>query len=207
MQYIDISRNLDNEIAVWPGDTQFSLSPVLERSRGHSVNLTTIRTSAHTGSHVDAPRHFIDDGEAIEVLQLQPFWGPVQVVTVDKVDGPLLPGDLASYDLGAAKRLLVHSLSSDLDPGIFPSKFVYPSPELAQHLGEQGVILYGSDTPSMDREDSKTLEGHRALYRNNIAILEWLDLSSVADGFYELSALPLKIVHGDGSPVRAVLRR
>jgi arylformamidase len=207
MQYIDISRTLNSEIVVWPGDTQFSLSPILERSLGHSVNLTTIRTSAHTGSHVDAPRHFTDDGESIEGLQLQPFWGTAQVVTVSKVEGPLLPQDLDAYDLGAAERLLVHSLASDLDPRIFPAEFVYPSPELAHYLGERGVILYGSDTPSMDREDSKTLDGHRALHRNNIAILEWLDLSRVEDGFYELSALPLKIACGDGSPVRAVLRR
>ena len=102
---------------------------------------------------------------------------------------------------------LVHSPASELDPRVFPSEFVCPSPELANYLGQQGVVLYGSDTPSMDREDSKTLDGHRALYRNNIAILEWLDLSGVADGFYELSALPLKIAQGDGSPVRAVLRR
>lgn len=207
MQYIDISRTLNNEIAVWPGDTHFSLSPILERGLGHSVNLTTIRTSAHTGSHVDAPRHFIDDGEVIEVLKLQPYWGQAQVVTVDKVDGPLIPQDLASYDLGVTERLLVHSPASELDPRTFPSEFVYPSAELAHYLGQRGVILYGSDTPSMDREDSKTLDGHRALYRNNIAILEWLDLSGVADGLYELSALPLKIAHGDGSPVRAVLRR
>jgi arylformamidase len=179
---IDISRTLRPEIAVWPGDSRFTLEKALKRSRGDSVNLTTLTLSAHTGSHVDGPLHFADEGEAIAALDLQPYWGAAQVVSVNKASGPLLPRDFAGYDLGLAPRLLVRSPASDGDPNRFPRRFVYPSPALAEHLGNLGVVLYGSDTPSMDAEDSKTLDGHNALYRKKIAILEWLDLSQASDG-------------------------
>jgi arylformamidase len=207
MTLIDISRTLYPGIAVWPGDTPFTLVANLERARGASVNLTTLHLSAHTGTHVDAPHHFADDAPPIDAVGLEPYWGPAQVVTVTQEDGPLLPGDFAGYDLGLAARLLVRSAASRLDPAVFPDRFVYPSPELADWLGTRGIVLYGADGPSMDAADSKTLDGHQALRRNGIAILEGLDLSQAADGLYELVALPLKIAGGDGSPVRAALRR
>ena len=207
MPIIDISRTLRAEIAVWPGDSRFVLEWVLERARGDSVNLTTLTLSAHTGSHADGPLHFADDGRSIASLELSPYWGAAQVVGVDKESGPLFPEDFAGYDLGQAPRLLVRSAASKGDPSRFPERYVFPSPELADYLGGLGIVLYGSDTPSVDAKESKSLEGHNALFRNKIAILEWLDLSRAADGLHELVALPLKIAGGEGSPVRAALRR
>lgn len=206
MTYIDISRMLEAGAAVWPGDAPFSLAQIQDRRQGDAVNLTTLTLSAHTGSHIDAPHHFSDDRRTVEELDLAVYWGMAQVVTVGKVNGPLFPADLAAYDLNRAPRLLVRSAASKLDPAVFPRQFVYPSPELADYCGQQGVILYGTDAPSMDAEDSKTMAGHLALHRNRIAILEGLDLGGAADGLYELVALPLKIAGGDGSPVRAALR-
>jgi arylformamidase len=203
---IDISRTLSPAIAVWPGDTPFSLSTSLSLAGGAIVNLTTLTLSAHTGSHIDAPYHFQQAGATVEALSLEPYWGPAQVVTVSQEEGGLLPEAFAGYDLRRAPRLLVRSACSEMDPGVFPSAFVYPTPELAAILSQQGVILYGSDAPSMDAADSKTLAGHHALAAHDVAILEGLDLSRVADGLYELVALPLKIAGGDGSPVRAALR-
>ncbi len=206
MPVIDISRTLKPGTAVWPGDTHYLLTKLLKIDAGDSVNLTTIHMSAHTGSHIDAPLHFSDAGPSIEALDLAVFWGKVQVVSVDKQSGPLNPNDFASYDLSLAPRVLVRSSASSLDQSVFPSAFVYPSLELADMLGKLGIILYGTDTPSVDPEDSKTLEGHKALNQNGISILEWLNLGGAEDGLYELVALPLKIAGGDGSPVRAALR-
>lgn len=203
---IDISRTLSATIAVWPGDIPFQLQRSLQISEGASVNLTRLELSAHTGSHVDAPYHFSEEGTSLEAVALDPFWGKAQVVSVEKEDGPLFPADFARYDLRRAPRLLVRSAASSVEPVVFPEHFVYPSPELARFLQEQGIILYGTDGPSMDAVDSKELPGHHALRQNSIAILEWLDLSGVGDGVYELVALPLKIAGGDGSPVRAALR-
>lgn len=206
MTIIDISRTLSAEIAVWPGDTPFQMRTTMARAKGASVNLTTLTLSAHTGSHVDAPYHYADGGATLEAVSLEPFWGMAQVVTVQKQGGALTPDDFAGYDLRRAPRLLVRSPASELDPTQFPERYVYPGSELGAFLGERGVILYGTDAPSMDAVDSKRLPGHNALDQQGIAILEGLDLSRAADGLYELVALPLKVAGGDGSPVRAALR-
>jgi arylformamidase len=193
-------------MAVWPGDTPYELRPTGSLADGDAVNLTTLVFSAHTGTHMDAPYHFAGDGDTLEKLDLSPFWGMAQVVTVGRQTGTLMPDDFAGHDIGRAPRLLVNSGAGTADPRVFHHEYVYPGPELADYLGQLGVVLYGADAPSVDASDSKTLPGHHALLRNGISILEGIDLSDVEDGLYELVALPLKILGGDGCPVRAVLR-
>lgn len=206
MRVIDISRTLDAHLAVWPGDTPFTLQAIAARRNGAPANLTTLTLSAHLGTHVDAPLHLADGTPAVAVLDLAVYWGSAQVVSVARVAGSLAVADFAHVDLTRAPRLLVKSAASSLPGNQFPPSFVYPSPELADHLRQAGIRLYGTDAPSVDRVDSDDLPGHRALLRNGIAILEGLDLSQAADGVYEFVALPLKIAGGDGSPVRAALR-
>lgn len=206
MTLIDISRTLEPALAVWPGDTPFARQTVLSMAAGASVNLSTLTLSSHTGTHVDAPFHVQPDGVTIERLPLEPYWGLAQVVTVRKPAGPLTAEDLHHVDLALAPRLLVRSAASSAPHDLFPPKFVYPSPAIVGVLARAGVVLYGSDAPSMDHADSKDLPGHHALLDAGIAILEGLDLRAAPDGVYELAALPLKLAGGDGSPVRAVLR-
>jgi arylformamidase len=155
---------------------------------------------------MDAPYHFRPDGATLEDVDLYPFWGPARVVTVVKEHGPLVPADLPDPLPDLPARLLIRTSLSGIDPGNFPGQYCYPAPALAEFLASRGVVLLGTDAPSMDEEHSDRLEGHRALLKHGIAILEWLDLSQAADGLYELAALPLCIVGGDGSPVRAALR-
>lgn len=203
---IDISRTLRRGVAVWPGDTPYALEPQLKIAAGASVNLTTLHLSAHTGTHADAPRHVRDDGADIAGLDLAPYWGRAQVVTVRKPRGALVPEDLAHADLARAPRLLLRSASSGRGDTVFDRDIVYPSPALAARLGANGIILYGTDAPSVDEVESKALPGHHALLAQGISILEGLELSGAPDGLYELAALPLKVALGDGSPVRAALR-
>lgn len=206
MQILDISRTLTAELAVWPGDPPFVRQVLASRADGAATNLSALALSAHTGAHVDAPHHFADAAPTITDLALAPFWGLAQVVTVARPAGPLTPADFSHVDLRRAPRLLVRSAASLAAAAAFPAAYVYPSPALADHLGLCGICLYGTDAPSVDPPKSADLAGHHALYRNGIAILEWLNLAAVADGLYELAALPLKIAGGDGSPVRAALR-
>jgi len=203
---IDISRILSPETAVWPGDTPFNLQTIMSRQNGDSVNLTTITLSTHTGTHVDAPIHFTNNGQTMEAVDLRPYWGLAQVVTISKESGPVYARDFANYDLTRAPRLLVRTPAGNVPFTRFPETIPHPSPELADYLGTLGICLYGTDALSMDDIESETLPGHNAMLRNGIAILEGLDLRQAPDGQYELSALPLKINGGDGSPVRAVLR-
>ena len=206
MTIIDISRTLTPSLAVWPGSDPFAIQTVLRKRDGASVNLTNLALNAHTGSHADAPYHFDDAGVTLEKVDLRPFWGLAQVVTVHKNAGPLFPADFAAFDLSRAPRLLVRTPIGRLPHEQFPDAIPHPSPELADFLGSQGIILYGTDAPSMDAVDSQELPGHHAMLRNQIAILEGLDLTHAPDGLYELVALPLKIAGGDGSPVRAALK-
>lgn len=206
LRLYDISRPLHNGMAVWPGDTAFELRQTGSLADGGPVNVTTLTLSTHSGTHVDAPYHFSQDGPTMEKVDLSTYWGPAQVVTVEKESGPLLPEDFEGHELGRAARLLVHSPASAADPTVFHPEFVYPSPELADYLGSLGIRLYGTDAPSMDSSTSKNLPGHHALLRNGILILEGLNFDGVPDGLYDLSAFPLKLIGGDGSPVRAVLR-
>jgi arylformamidase len=202
----DITRTINPNLAVWPGDTPFSAEKVLAMSRGASVNLTTLTLSSHTGTHADASYHFVNDGLTINQVPLAAYLGPATVVTVEREAGPLTPADFPNLAWSGLERLLVHSGASHKPLAEFPTEFIYPSPELAAWLGQHGVVLFGSDAPSMDDMNSKSLPGHNALHQHGIAILEGLLLADIPDGRYELIALPLKIESGDGSPIRAILR-
>lgn len=202
----DITRTINPQIAVWPGDTPFSAAVIADMAEGSSINLTTLTLSSHTGTHVDAPYHFINDDLTIEKVSLAAYLGPATVVTVQRQAGPLMPADFPELAWDKVERLLVHSVASARPHEEFPTEFVYPSPELADFMAAHHIVLFGSDAPSMDDMHSQTLPGHKALRRNRIAILEGLLLTGVPDGEYELIALPLKIEGGDGSPVRAILR-
>jgi arylformamidase len=206
MKIYDVTRILNPKLAVWPGDIPFSAQSLLNMKTGASINLTTLTLSSHTGTHADAPYHFTRDGSTIEKAPLEAYLGPATVVTVQREEGPLVPADFPGLDWSQVRRLLVHSRASDEPAKLFPTRFVYPSPELVDFMAEYNLLLFGSDAPSMDHMESKTLPGHNALRNRGIAILEGLLLSGVPDGVYELIALPLKIEGGDGSPVRAVLR-
>ena len=203
----DISRVFSPSIATWPGDVPFSLEASFSQREGYSVNVGRVQTSIHTGTHIDAPYHFDSRGETTDQLDLSAFWGSAQVVTVEKQVGPLHVDDLDGVDLERAPRLLLHTAASDIPQDVFPGKIVFPSVSLVSALCAAGIVLLGTDAPSMDALDDQTLPGHAALYRYGISILEGLNLSGVPDGLYELCALPLNIKGGDGSPVRAVLRQ
>ena len=202
----DITRILSPSIAVWPGDTPFSVKVRMDMDQGDAANVTTLTISGHCGTHVDAPYHFVNDDLTLEQVSLEIYVGPATVVTVQRQAGPLTVANFPDLDWDRVERLLVHSAASDHPFDQFLAEYVYPSPELADFMGEKGIILFGSDAASMDAEDSETLSNHKAMRRNGIAILENLALSGVPDGEYELIALPLKIQGGDGSPVRAILR-
>lgn len=205
-RFYDISRTLFPGMAVWPGDIPFELHPSGSLADGGPVNVTTLSLGAHTGTHADAPYHFTEDGATLEQIDPSVYWGAAQVVSVSRESGALTAADFEGHDLGRAPRLLVRSKASQSDPRVFQPDFIYPSPELADHLGELGIVLYGTDAPSVDGFNADSLSGHHALQRNGIFIVEGLDLNDVPDGLYEMVAFPLKILGGDGSPVRAVLR-
>lgn len=202
----DITRTVSPSIAVWPGDSQFQVEPILKLDAGSSVNLTALTLSPHTGTHMDAYFHYISGGIHPAAMPLEAYIGPARVISIDKTDGALLPEDFAHHTLDGAQRVLVHSAVSEMDDTQWPRAFPYLSVTLIDWLAAMGVRLIGLDSPSVDAFDSTDLPCHRALHRYNMVNLELLNLRGVPDGDYELIALPLKLDLACGSPVRAVLR-
>lgn len=202
----DITREINPALAVWPGDAPFSFDQPLKLAAGASVNLTTLRLSAHTGTHADAYFHYTADGAHPAAMPLDAYIGPARVVSVERRDGPLMPDDFPGLDLHATPRLLVRSHVSDLPGDVWPQTFPYLSIELIAWLAGMGCQLIGLDSPSVDALDSTDLPCHHALRRANMVNIETLCLRDVPDGVYELIALPLKLDGVCGSPLRAVLR-
>jgi arylformamidase len=192
------------KLAGWPGDAPYRFEWSCTKTCGSSVNVGQLSCSIHTGTHVDAPYHFDDAGATTEKLPLNAYFGPARVVDVAG-RALIRRANLAGVNLEGTPRLLLRT-GTWKDHTRFPETIPVLDEDVPAWLAERGVILLGLDVPSVDVLDSKTLPVHHALGRHGIAILESLDLSAVAEGVYELIALPLKIVGADGSPVRAVLR-
>ena len=201
---IDISTPLTGELAGWPGDTPFQFDLAWARASGASVNVGRITTSLHTGTHIDAPRHFEDAGPTVDQLNLATFIGPARVIDVRGLD-PIPARVLPDLDWSEPTRILFRT-DAWLDRSRFPTSIPTLAPEVPELLASLGVVLAGFDLPSVDVLDSQDLPIHHALSRAKIAILEGLDLTQASPGVYELIALPLPIVGGDGALVRAVLR-
>ena len=202
----DISRTISPTLAVWPGDQPFTFEHVYRTRDGDAVNLTTLTFSPHTGSHADAPYHIADDGVHPAELPLEHYLGPARVVTVARRSGGIVPEDVAGVDLTGVPRLLIHTWVSDVTDDTWPQNFPYPTVALIDWLADQGAVLLGMDSPSMDDEASHDLPGHHRLRARGMSHLETLCLAGVSDGVYELIALPLKMTGACGSPVRALLR-
>ncbi|MEX2582043.1 MAG: cyclase family protein [Gemmatimonadota bacterium] len=204
--YVDISRPLGSSIPVWPGDTPPRLDRVLRLAAGDTVNLSTLSMSAHTGTHADAPFHVMDSGEGIGGLPIAAFVG--RAVVVDARDRPSIDSDLVGRTLAARPppRRILFRTGAWVRPDEFPTIFAAIDPPAATLLAEAGVMLVGTDAPSVDPFDSIELPAHKTLAAAGIANLENLLLDGIPEGEYELIALPLRLDEGDGSPVRAVLR-
>ena len=206
--YFDITPEISEALGVWPGDTPFQRRIVMDYTKGDGYRLSTLTTTGHLGAHADAPNHYHPEGEGISTRSLRPYLGLAQVISISPSDQltrrrRILPEDLRGIKI-QAPRVLFRTLSFP-DPAQWNQDFVALSPELIQWLSDQGVILVGIDTPSIDPFESKKLESHSIVYKNNLSVLEGIVLSEVPDALYTLVALPLKISGADASPVRAIL--
>jgi len=205
MKIYDISRKLINGMPVWPGDTEFQYEVSWPMEESGSVNVGRLELSTHTGTHVDAPFHFDNEGKKVIDLDLNLYIGTARVIDMIGKES-IGAADLDKIDLEGCQRVLIRTLAW-VNPDVFPDRIPHLEPDLAPLLASKGVKLIGLDVPSVDPIDSKELLAHHSLNANGIHILESLRLDEIEPGDYELIALPLPLVEGDGSPVRAVLRK
>lgn len=203
-KWIDISQPLQNNLAEWPGDTPFSYEVAFKKADTGSVNIGKLTTSTHMGTHIDAPFHFDDNGLKVRDLPIDLYIGRARVLDVSGVES-VGRTELEAFEFGGAERILL-KMGHREDLTIFPENFPYLRADIGPLLKERGVRLIGLESPSVDPEESKTLDAHHSLNSNGVMILENIVLDAVAPGDYELIALPLPLSDADGSPVRAVVR-
>ena len=202
----DISPPVHAASPVFPGDARYEQRWAATLGPGCPVNVATITMSPHTGAHADAPLHYDAAGAAVGALALEPYLGRCRVVHA------IGCGALVEW------RHVEHAIDADLPPRVLVRTYGRMpvdrwdealagfAPETIERLADRGVRLVGIDTASIDPAASKTLDAHQVIRRRDLRVLENLVLDEVAEGDYELIALPLKLTSADASPVRAVLR-
>ncbi|MCO4794169.1 MAG: cyclase family protein [Bacteriovoracaceae bacterium] len=203
--YYDISPVIHEGIAVFPGDTAFSRNVLMSIDDGSHIDLSTIKSTVHLGAHADAPSHYHKDGKGIDERDLMLYMGLCQVISVNIPKKERIQREHVTTAINAPRVLF--KTESFPNPDQWVDDFNSLGPELIDWLTELGVRLVGIDTPSVDPSDSKDLPSHQSLYKNDMAVLEGVDLRLVPDGLYNLVALPLRLKDADASPVRAILLR
>ncbi len=204
MKIHDISQPIRPGMPVWPGDEPFTYNWTMRLGEGESCNLSSVTMSVHTGTHMDAPFHFDASGPDIASVPLHHCMGPVRVLQV-RSSGGLGTVDLEAFEWKDVQRVILKTNSIPSGDVDFDAGFTYLTENGAQFLGQLGLLLLGTDAPSVDAFDSKTLRAHHILLRHKVVLLEGLHLTGVEPGDYELIALPLRFSGLDGSPVRAIL--
>ena len=200
----DISPPVGPAAPVFPGDQPYQQRWTATLGPDSAANVSAITFSPHTGAHADAPLHYADGAAAIGEVDLAPFLGPCRVVHAIGC-GPLIrPEHLRHAAHGLPARVLVRTCVRAAT--VWTDDFAALAPETIDWLAAQGVQLVGIDTPSVDPASSLTLDSHQRLRHLDLRVLENLVLDEVAEGDYELIALPLRLVAAEASPVRAVLR-
>lgn len=208
MKLIDISLPVTGYLPVWPGDPPVTLQRISSMEAGDECNVTAIAMTAHNGTHLDAPLHFLRGGGGIESIRPDILIGPCRVIELDSC--PLIERkDLEERGLRGQERILFKTKNSrlwDRHRGEFRRDYVSLGLDAARYLAEIGIKLVGIDYLSIEAFDSPDHPVHRLLLGRTIAILEGLNLSAVNPGDYELICLPLNIIGSDGAPARALLR-
>ena len=207
MQLIDVTVPLGPHLPVYPGNTPFSLEPVKRIASGGSSNVSSLRMSVHTGTHVDAPRHFFDEGATVEALSLDLLVGPARVIEIGAATA-IDAADLEPFDLTGETRVLIKTRNSEYwGSPEFRADYVGVTEAAARHLVERGVRLVGVDYLSVEQFKAPGAPAHRVLLGNGTIVVEGLNLQAIVPGFYDLFCLPLSIPGADGAPARVLLGR
>jgi arylformamidase len=208
MQIYDVTVPIRSQMPIYEGDPGVDIQTWSALAKGDSANVSFLHFGAHTGTHVDAPAHFVEGGRRIDALPLEVLIGPARVVRVPDDVAVIDLDFVAESDLRGVERVLFHTRNSSFWNESFRKDFTHLLPEAAEKLVEMGVRLVGTDYLSIEKFHSGHHRTHLTLLANNVVIVEGLNLSEVAAGDYELICLPLKIAEGagDGAPARVVLR-
>jgi arylformamidase len=204
----DISIPLRDGGVVYPGNPKLSITPQQAISRGAGANVSRLEFGSHTGTHVDAPKHFFDDGAGVDTLPLDVLMGPARLIAFNDAVMSVGEAELGPHDLEGVTRLLIRTRNSAwlaADDSEFHPDYTFIAPDGAEYLAGLGVKLVGVDYLSIEQFHSGHHRTHRTLLGHGVVIVEGLMLGEPPPGDYELRCLPLRLDGLDGAPARAVL--
>ncbi len=206
-QWIDISVPIRTGMTTWPGHSEIELNRFSDMGNDAVMNLSSIKMSLHTGTHMDAPLHFVKDGIPIDMIPPQAVIGPAKVVEIMHKE-KITAEEIENMGLQKGDRVLFKTVNSNRDwiNEPFFDDYVYVSTPAGKKLAEIGVLTIGVDYLSVGGYKKNGIEVHNVLLRAGIWLIEGLDLSNIEPGDYELVCLPLKIEDAEGSPARAMIR-
>jgi arylformamidase len=205
--WIDISVPIYSGMVHWPDNPPVKIERIQDLAHGDAANVSKIELGAHTGTHMDAPRHFLKEGIGLDEMPLDATIGQVRVISI-KHPQAILRAELELHNLQAGERVLFRTLNSERcwKTDQFVEDFVYISAAAAQYLVERQVRTIGIDYLSVGGYVYDGVETHQILLSAGIWLIEGLNLSAVKPGTYEFICLPLRILGADGAPARAILR-
>jgi arylformamidase len=209
--WIDVSAPLDPATTpIYEGDAPMKFEFLKDMRKGDALTLSVLSLGAHSGTHIDAPMHFVAGGAAIDQLPLEPLIGRARVLDIPDSVQAIDAAELSRHEWRGAERVIFRTRSSRrgwMASATFQRDFAYIAPDAAQLLADAGVQLVGIDYISAEQFGAPAPLTHRILLGRGIPIVEGLSLETVSAGDYDLIVLPMKVAGHEGAPARAVLRR
>jgi arylformamidase len=206
MSIYDISMPVQTAGIVYPGNPEILIEPQQAISKGAGANVSSVTFGSHTGTHVDAAKHFFDDGETVDRIPIEKVVGTAILLAFPDDLMSITAADLEKQKIGSHKRVLLRTRNSSfIRSPQFKPDYTYLAPDGAQYLVDRGVELVGIDYLSIEQFHSGHHRTHITLLEKKVVIIEGLDLSVPPAGVYQLICLPLRLVGLDGAPARAVL--
>ncbi len=208
LDWIDISVALNPAVPHWPGNTPFDIAKDHDMANGDHDNVSRISMGVHTGTHIDAPLHFLAGGASIDTLPFRATVGRARVIEIENKE-TITVQELQTYDLEPGERLLfkTNNSSRNWPEQEFLTDFVYIPHEAAEFLAEKKVQTVGVDYLSVGGYKKDGAQTHAALLSAGIWVIEGLNLAGVAPGHYDLVCLPLRLEGAEAAPARAIIRR
>jgi arylformamidase len=205
--WIDVSVKLRHGMPHWPDNPPIRIERLTDVERGDEATVSALSFGSHTGTHMDAPLHFISGGAGLDELDLGAVVGPCRVIAIEDPEA-VHAAELERHGIVEGERILFRTRNSPRcwEADGFVEDFVYVAADAARHLAERKVRCVGIDYLSVGGFFHDAVETHRALLGAGIWIIEGLDLTDVAPGDHDLVCLPLSIDRSDGAPARAILR-
>ncbi len=209
--WIDATATLDpSTTPVYEGDAPMKFDFLKDMRKGDALTLSAYSLGAHSGTHIDAPMHFVAEGASIDRVPLDPLIGPARVIDIPDSVQAIDARELDRHQWRGAERVLFRTRSSLrgwMSSSTFHRDFAYIAPDAAQLLADAGTRLVGIDYISAEQFGAPEPKTHRILLGKGIPVVEGLALEHVSAGDYDLIVLPMKVAGHEGAPARAVLRR